>query len=364
MKNSICHTNLFTLMFCVLCLFQSFGQKGLYAGIEIGSKGIKIALIDVKSIKRGDYLILKNWIENVGVTYNTSQDGSLAKKEINRAAATVSENLTMLKNSFRLKKENVFIVVSSGVAKARNVKDLLDTIKSITTITPDVITAEDEAKMLFKGLIPPAEYKDAILLDIGGGNTKGGCLYISDADKSKFITLKLDYGTIKLTEIIDHMLLSERNRNDIEEFENKLFEYDPILRENIEKMFSENGLSAKKTKIFLSGGAVWAFTTLYYGTESRESFLPLQLEDIINYDAVLRNNFSRYKNLAVTDPNAAKVLNTYDQKHLIAANNILLDCLEAVDGLKSKQIYFSANGHIAWLVCYVAERSRKNKIVF
>lgn len=352
-------------LFFLSIFFHSFGifaQKSLYAGIEIGSKGIKFSVIDVNNIKKGDYNIIEYWTENVGIAKGISIDGNLAEEDINKAGSVVVENFAKIKKKYSVADENIFIVASSGVALAHNQKALSDKIKFLTNKELDFISAESEGKMLLKGAIPPIDYQDAIVLDIGGGNTKGGYVSVLNDNKFEFFPLKLDYGTITLTEAINKTIVMQNELNNMSAFRNKSFEYEPILREKIKEMLYTKPVSLQKKKIYLSGGAVWAFVTLYYNNnKSNDHFVSLKMEDIENYDAILKNNFVTYENLAKSSKDADKVINTYSQKHLISGNNILIASLQSIPDLKSKKIYFAREGQIAWLVSYVVDRSKKIK---
>lgn len=356
--------NLFKITFIIINLFfctDSFSQKNLFGGIEIGSKGIKISVIDINNIKKGDFDIVSFWTENIGIAKGISIDGCLAEEDINIAGFKVQENLNILRNKFSVNDENIFIVGSSGVALANNTQSLIDKIKVLTGKDLDFITADTEGKMLLKGSIPPSEYKDAIMLDIGGGNTKGGYVDVQNDNKFEFFPLTLDYGTITLTEAIKKTILIPRDLKDLSVYKEKSFSYAPLLRSKIKAMLDSRPQSLQKKKIYFSGGALWAFTTLYYNTENDDNFVEINLEDIINYDAILKNNFIKYENLAKNSKQVDKVLNTYSQKHLISGNNILIACLESIPDLKSKKIYFAKEGQIAWLVSYVVDRSKKIK---
>lgn len=354
-----------SLFFSILLVsLGAFAQKNLYAGIEIGSKGIKISVIDVNNIKKGDYNIVAYWTENVGIAKGISLTGNLADEDINNAGSVVSENLSKIKNKYNVADENIYIVASSGVALANNTQALGDKIKILTGKELDFINAESEGKMLLKGAIPPTDYQDAIVLDIGGGNTKGGYIDVLNDNKFEFFPLKLDYGTITLTEAINKTIVIPSEINNMRVYKEKSFEFAPLLRDKIKEMLQTKPQSLQKKKIYLSGGAIWAFTTLYYNNNSDEHFVALKMEDIVNYDAVLKNNFISYENLAKTSKEADKVLSTYSQKHLISANNILIACLESIPNLKSKKIYFAKEGQIAWLVSYVVDRSKKIKTNF
>jgi len=349
------------LFFVFFLFFEASAQNSLYAGIEIGSKGIKISVIDVNNIKKGDYDIVAYWTENVGIAKGISIDGNLAEEDINRAGTVVFENLSKIKNKYSVPDEFIYIVASSGVAMANNTQALSNKIKTLTNKDLDFINAEGEGKMLLKGSIPSTDYQDAIVLDIGGGNTKGGYVDVLNGNKFEFFPLKLDYGTITLTEAINKTIVIPREINDMGVYKEKSFEFAPVLRDKIKEMLKSRPESLQKKKIYLSGGAIWAFTTLYYNEANDDHFVPLTMQDIIDYDAILKNNFVKYENLAKTSKEADKVINTYNQRHLISANNILIACLESIPNLKSKKIYFAKEGQIAWLVSYVVDRSKKIK---
>ncbi|AIG29353.1 exopolyphosphatase [Flavobacterium psychrophilum] len=340
----------------------SFSQEtpeNLFAGIEIGSKGIKMSVLDVKNIRRGDFEIKSYWSENIGIAKGIAIDGNLAKEDIDKAAATVLSNYIKIKNDFKVTDENIFIVGSSGVAMANNTQELIDKVKLSINKNLDFIDAQTEGKMLLKGCVPPSDYKDSIILDIGGGNTKGGYIDVRNNDTFVFFPLSVNYGTITLTEAV----IKKTRKDDISEYNDKSFGFLPTLRDQVNAMYNASPVALEKDKIFMSGGAVWAFYTLYNGV-AKENFNKFNLEDVLNYDAVLKNNFRKFEELAKTDKDVEKVLKTYSQKHLISGSNILLVCLEAIPKVNNKKLYFAKEGQIAWLVSYIADRSKKIKKIY
>ncbi|MFC4815971.1 exopolyphosphatase [Flavobacterium sp. GCM10023249] len=346
------------LLTVFLLVFQTylFAQENLFAGIEIGSKGIKMSVLDVYNIKKGSYNIKSYWTENIGIAKGISIDGNLSKEDIDKAGAVVLENYKKFKNEINVPDSNIFIVGSSGVAMAKNTQELVDKVKLLTNKDLEFIDAQTEGRMLLKGCIPPVDYEKSMVLDIGGGNTKGGYVDVFNSDNFVFFPLSLNYGTVTLTEAV-----IKKTRNDeIGEFNIKSFGFLPTLREQVNAMYGSKPVALEKEKVFMSGGAVWAFYTLANG-EAKEHFNEFKLEDVINYDAVLKNNFKRFEELAKTDKNVDKVLKTYSQKYLISASNILLVCLEAIPDINDKKLYFAKEGQIAWLVSYIADRSKKVK---
>lgn len=351
----------FTLFLLLLVQPLLFSQENenIFAGIEIGSKGIKMSVIDVYNIKKGGFNIKSYWTENVAIAKGISIDGNLAQEDIERAANVVVTNYKKIKNEIGVVDANIFIVGSSGVAMAKNTKELIDKVKATTGKDMEFIDAQMEGKMLLKGCIPPVDYKDSMVLDIGGGNTKGGYVDVYNSENFVFFPLSLNYGTITLTEAV----IKKTRNEEINEFNIKSFGFLPTLREQVNAMYGSKPTALEKEKVYMSGGAVWAFYTLYNGV-AKESFSEFKLEDVINYDAILKNNFKRFEDLAKTNKEIEKVLKTYSQKYLISGSNILLVCLEAIPDINNKKLYFAKEGQIAWLVSYVADRSKKVKKIY
>jgi exopolyphosphatase/pppGpp-phosphohydrolase len=333
----------------------------MYAGIEIGSKGIKVTVIDVNNIRKGDFEVKDKWTDNVGIVRGVSIDGNLAAADINAAVDIVNKDYNRVKEEFKILDDNIFIVGSSGVAMAKNTNDLVVKIKETTQKDMEFIDAETEGKMLLKGCVPPKYYQESMILDIGGGNTKGGYVEVKDnEDVFVFFPLSLNYGTVTLTEAI---MKEMQPWNDLSEYNNISFKFMPVVRQQIEDMYASSPVALDKEKVYFSGGAVWAFYTLFYG-DAKESFNGFKLVDVLDYDAILKNNFTKFQELAETDKNVARVLKTYSQNYLISGNNILIESLKAMPNIGSKKLYFAKEGQVAWLVSYIADRSSRvrNKI--
>jgi len=347
------------ILVVALFVFSANAKAQLYAGIEVGSKGIKISILDVDNIKRGDYVVSSFWTENVGIARGIAIDGNLAKEDLDKAIETVATSYEKIIKEYKVKENNIFVVGSSGVAMAENKQELVDGVKKAINKDLEFIDANDEAKMLLRGCVPPIEYPNAVVLDIGGGNTKGGYVDTRNGGVLVFFPISLNYGSITLTEAVN----KKTKNQSIEEYNLKSFGFLPTLRTQINAMYASSPQTLEKEKVYMSGGAVWAFYTLMNGA-AKEPFSEFRLEDVIYYDQVLKNNFSRYEQLAKTDKEAAKVLKVYSQKHLISGVNILLACLEALPNINDKELYFAKEGQLAWLVSYIADKSGKVKKIY
>ena len=350
------------LFFILLNLFfsiNSFSQKNVYVGIEIGRRAIKTSVLEINNIKKADYKILYFSNERISLAEHIASFGELPQEDINKTSIIVADQLRKVRADFKITEANIFIVASPVFSSARNIDVLRNKITTLTSKSFDIINVDEEAKILVKGAIPPVDYANAILLDIGAQTTKGGYIDELEDNKLEFIPLELDFGTMTLTDAVKKTVVNPSQANDMSTYQEKSFDFNTVLRKKIKEMLDANPLLLKKEKIYLSGGAVWAFATLYFNENVKDHYISFNLDDVINYDAILKNNFIKYTSLSKTDKEAARVLSTYDQKYLISANNILSNFLESIPNVASKKIYFVKDGQVTWLMSYIADRSKK-----
>jgi exopolyphosphatase/pppGpp-phosphohydrolase len=351
-------TYLFSLLICSINLFAQT-QPNLFGGIEIGSKGVKITVLDVKNAKKGEFEIKDFWTENTGIAKGISINGKLNSEDIEKTANVVNQNYLKLINEFKIPKNRVYIIGSSGVALAKNTDELVTKVKELTDYTMEFITSETEARLLVKGGIPPSKYLNALILDIGGGNTKGGFVGLFNDDNFVFLPLNLNLGTITLTEKIKKKAKNE----DFLEYLKTTSRFKDSLGIEVDKMYDVRPLSKKKKFIYMSGGAVWAFATLS-ATREIENFHEFTIQDVRNYQVQLLGDFSKFEEAAKSNKDIDRVLKTYSLKHLISANELLISTLERIENPEEKKIYFVKQGQIAWLLAYVVETVKNAKIIY
>ena len=349
--------NFLAVLFLILsinCNAQTYG------GIEIGSKGVKISVIEVKNIKKSVYDIKQFWTENVGIAKGISIDGNLIAADIDNAGQAVLRNYQKLLSEYKIEDSKIFIVASSGVGLAKNTAVLVNKIKELTNKNMEVISSQLESKLSFKGCIPPKYYDQALLIDIGGGNTKGGYVDVVNDENTVFFPLNLDLGTITLTEKIKKKINTEK----IADFTNETILYSGSLKTDVFDMLNKRAKTFDKKNIYTSGGAIWAFYTLSTGAEASDNFNSYTIDDVLKYDQILKYNFEKFQTLAKTDKEIDRVLTTYSQKHLISANSILISCLQNLDIKENKKIFFVKNGQVAWLLSYIADSAKGSKVIY
>lgn len=357
MKNSMKIKSTFLgVAFCIITNIMV--AKTIFGGIEVGSKGIKMVVLDVKNIKKSQYQVVETWVENTGLSSGIGVDGRMTTTDIDKATMVVVKNLSVLKAKFNIDEKQIFIIVSSGIGQADNIGDLIKKLRMSTKQEITVTESNLEAKLQFKGAIPPSRYPKSLLIDVGSANCKGGYGETTN-ENTVFYPLKLNFGTVTLTE----KLQSGNGAMSVDNFIDAGLHFNGKLNQAIDNMIADRDNIRDKQNVYFTGGTVWAFFNLYKGT-STDNFAEFTLEDVENYDAILRNNFKTFELQAQNDRTSKEILQVYSQKYLISGTSILRDILSKLGDLKNKKIYFVQNAQVAWLVSYIADNSGSTKVIY
>jgi hypothetical protein len=345
----------YLLLITIFFSFAIQAQK-TYGGIEIGIKAVKMSVITIEDAEDDEYEVKDYWVENFEKTSIISKDGNLTPKGIDSTCTMVQKNFEKMLLKYKIERKNFYIIADSGIGGATNSDLLAQKVKQLTNTNLTFISDTQEAKLLLKGCIPQKKFSSSMILDIGSANTIGGYMGLHKGD-DVFHPLTLDLGSITLTEIINQ----KSSDKTIDKYNELSFNYLPTLKENFSNMFKKDPESINRTNIFLTGGASWAFYSLFYGTIADKNFSELKHEDILYQKSVVENNFRKIENDALTNPIMQKVLKVYSQKNLISSFNMILSALEEIPNLQNKKIYFAKNGQIAWFVSYVIDQELKQK---
>lgn len=102
------------LFFILLNLFfsiNSFAQKNIFAGIEIGRRAIKVSVLDVSNIRKADYKILYFWTERIPFADHIAATGELTQDDINKTSITVVDQLKKLEKNTRFLKKTFLLLL-------------------------------------------------------------------------------------------------------------------------------------------------------------------------------------------------------------------------------------------------------------
>ncbi|MEJ7827809.1 MAG: hypothetical protein WKF91_06430 [Segetibacter sp.] len=334
-------------------LAQSIRKTGEeFAGIDIGSTGVKLSIIQVSLGREGRYIynIIKDSAINANFADLNSSSFEATKNAINKLLTIINQK--------NIPHDNIFIAFSSGVLQeAINKKLNTDSISNIfgqvvKSVIPDFksrinfLNADMEARYANIGIVLPKYKERSVSIDIGGGNTKGG--YYNNT--GVFESFSLPFGSRFLTMSPQDTMLPEKLRSEL-----TLFNQRPGIQ--------------NKREVFFLGGIVWAMLNLLYPEKALSDYVEFTYTDVMNFKKLASTdymnliNYSLEKVNRITDTETAGAA----QKNLIATQNtftaenlrrgamLLAGIMNElhIPTLKKRYYFLSKGSHIAWVTGYV-----------
>jgi exopolyphosphatase/pppGpp-phosphohydrolase len=340
----------------------------LYGGVEIGAKGVKAVVLEVTPRPGGaDVKVLFSKSTNVGLA-PTDKGAKLDPKATGEAAAAVAEYVKVLTAEHKVDPARVSVVGSSGLLAANagnadlvkaNQEALAAAVKKAAGVAVAYLDADREATLSIAGTLPPAHAADGLLVDVGGGNTKGGCR----AEKG-FATFAVPFGTSTFAAAV----AKKGGPFPAAAVELAKAELAPAVK----TAFAANPAFAKKTHVYLSGGVVWAVATLAHPAD-RSAYTPLTAGDFNAVEKMLAASADGVPTpdlAGVADAAARKeaekeveaVKKVYTRDQLLAGVQILKAVAAELDlAGGEKTVAFARHGQYAWIIGYVADKSGDGK---
>ncbi len=355
---------------------QKFETGQVYAGIEVGSKGVKMSLLelDKRAGDEGEFKILKDTSINtdfISFTQPTYQATLSALDKLYQTA--VKQN--------NIPAAHVFTAISSGVYIQANKEDkkiwidqLINAFKLLINEPQRkvaIISVEDEARLSHLGIVPESRRYNTFLIDIGSGNTKGG--YFPYGNTKDFRLFQLTWGTKSTFNATEKMLGEDKG---MENFNSQL---NRVLAgaENNEIIYAVNASGAfpKSDNIAFSGGIAWAVATLVAPELNDNAVIGVTYDEVLEFTEKLAKNPSLYsdyyivKTLPENTADAEKVgkdvkqvNKVFDQRALLAGTGLLLKIMRQFDGVvERKKFYLVKNGSVGWISAYVKMNSENKK---
>ncbi len=178
--------------------------------IDLGSNTARLLLVEVK--ENGHFQIVDQLKEAPRLGEGMERDGFLKP-------ARIQETIKTLKMFRKLCDvngiERIIAVATAAVRRAKNQRSFLDEVSATCGIKVRVLSAEEEALYVYKGVINTMDIPKGIILEIGGGSTK--IVYYNRRNLLNCETLP--FGAITLTELFSgDGLTPEQQTEKIEEF--------------------------------------------------------------------------------------------------------------------------------------------------
>lgn len=350
-----------------------YDNNSVFAGIEVGSKGVKLSVLDVDKTASGNsFTILK--------------DTSINTDFISFSQSTSSATLNGLLNLFtvatkdmKIPSKRVFTVISSGVKmqadkddKNKMIEELVvsfrDRIKEPDRKV-DIVDVTQEARLSHLGIVPEAKRYTTFLIDIGSGNTKGG--YFPNGNTKDFKLFQLNWGT-KSTANATEKRCEETDKT-LSNFNKQMYR---VLTgaENTEIIYAVNSSGAYplSDNIAFSGGIAWAVATLVHPEQVNRSVITVSFDDVLAFSEQLFRDFpalsadALVKKISDTKVDKTKagseikrVHSVFDQRSLMAGTGLLIKIMRQFASIyESKEFYFVKNGQVGWISAYVDQAEK------
>ena len=347
-----------------------YDNSTVYAGIEVGSKGVKMSLLELgkDSKTSGTFNILKDSSVNTDFISFTQPTFTAT---LNGLSSLYSTAIT----KYNIPSNRVFTVVSSGVKlqaekeeKTSWVTNLVDSFK-IKIKEPkrrvEVVDALQEARLSHLGIVPASKRFSTFLIDIGSGNTKGGYFPMDD-NTTDFKLFTFNWGTKSVTNAAEKKM---------DEFDKTIANYKSQLNrtllsiENAELIYAVNSSGAYNMNDYIafSGGIVWAAATLLQPDQIDNPVVTVTFEDVQRLTEVLYSDYASLSEVElikkIKNPNLDKnaiakeikrVHSVFDQKSMMAGAGLLLKIMRQFKSVyESKGFFFVKNGQVGWVSAYV-----------
>ena len=351
-------------------LKTQLSKANLYVGIEVGSKGVKMSVVEIsknaqnnnefKAVK--DTTVNTDFISFTEATFTATLNGLTALYKV----AT---------EEYKIPSKRVFTVISSGVKMQAEKEKKNEWISNFITAFQqnindpgrkvEVVDVLQEARLSHLGIVPNARRYNTFLIDIGSGNTKGG--YFPYGNTTDFKLFQLNWGTKSTTNAAEKGLMEDKT----------IANYRRQLRmvlegaENADIIYAVNASGAYplSDNIAFSGGIVWSVATLVHPEMIGNSVVAVTYEDVLKFSEALVNNYASLSAeelvQQVTDPAVDKeavlkevkrVHSVFDQRSLMGGTGLLLKIMRQFKSVfESKQFYLVKNGQVGWISAYVQD---------
>ncbi|MFP5513986.1 MAG: hypothetical protein ACLGJC_12970 [Alphaproteobacteria bacterium] len=223
------------------------------------------------------------------------------------------------------------------------------------------VTAEEEATYGFEGvlnLIPRAfreqRRRQAVLVDVGGGNTKGAYLDLASGTP-KVSTFSVPWGTNSATEDI------QKSRGD-KDFATTatMWRQEQFVSRLRTVLQNRQGVTNRK-RYYLIGGTPWALSTLTR-PESKLRFPRIRKADVerLYNDASAADGSARLctgNRHRKPGSDVERVCDIFSMNNLIAGTQILAGLFQEMDmGANGKHVFFMRDSQFAWPLGYLGDR--------
>ena len=178
--------------------------------IDLGSNSARLVIVNL--FADGYFMVVDELKESVRLGQDMERDGFLKP-------ARVAETIKTLKMFHKLCDMSgvtrIIAVATAAVRRAKNQRSFLDEIQASCGIKIHVLSSEEEAVLVYRGVINSMDVPKGLILEIGGGATK--IVYYNRRNMLNYASLP--FGAVTLTGLFSgDGLKPEEQAAKIEEF--------------------------------------------------------------------------------------------------------------------------------------------------
>ena len=160
--------------------------------IDLGSNSARLVIVNL--FEDGFFMVVDELKESVRLGQDMERDGFLKPQ---RVAETI-KTLRMFKRLCDVSGVTRIIgVATEAVRRAKNQRSFLDEIQTSCGIKLRVLSAEEEATLVYRGVINTMDIPKGVILEIGGGATK--IIYYNRRNMLRFAMVP--FGAVTLTDM-------------------------------------------------------------------------------------------------------------------------------------------------------------------
>ena len=135
--------------------------------IDLGSNSARLVIVEL--FGEGHFMVVDELKESVRLGQDMERDGFLKPQ---RVAETIRTLKMFKKLADASKVDRIIAVATAAVRRAKNQRSFLDEIQATCGIKVRVLGEEEEATLVYRGVINSMDIPKGIILEIGGGSTK------------------------------------------------------------------------------------------------------------------------------------------------------------------------------------------------
>lgn len=178
--------------------------------IDLGSNTARLVIVQM--LGEGHFVVVDQLKEGVRLGKDMERDGFLKSQRI---AETIKTLKMFRKLCDAYEVERIIAVATAAVRRAKNQRSFLDEVVANTGIKLKVLSAEEEATYVYRGVINTMDVPKGLILEIGGGSSK--IIYYNRRNLLNYETLP--FGAVTLTDLFGGEDVSqEEQAQKIEEF--------------------------------------------------------------------------------------------------------------------------------------------------